>query len=218
MTEEEWLTAKYPEDMLVYLDSLQLRKCRLFASAACKRIAPLITTTGINFLEVAERFADSQAIESELIGVQAKEPDWSRSFGKSFDAGAAVACAARLPGRLRYNAYNKIFWLEGCLFAFWSAATATNDIPAEWHAQSNLIRDIFGNPFRPVSFASEWQTGTVVALAQTMYDEREFGNMPILADALQDAGCEEASILDHCRLPGPHVRGCWVVDLVLGKS
>ena len=81
-----------------------------------------------------------------------------------------------------------------------------------------ITRDIFGNPFRPISFASEWRTDTAVSLARGMYESRDFGAMPILADALQDAGCDNDDILDHCRGPGPHVRGCWVVDLVLGKE
>jgi hypothetical protein len=74
------------------------------------------------------------------------------------------------------------------------------------------------NPFRPVAFDPEWRTSTAVALAGQMYEARDFSAMPILADALQDAGCDNADILDHCRSPGPHVRGCWVVDLVLGKE
>jgi hypothetical protein len=82
----------------------------------------------------------------------------------------------------------------------------------------STLRDIFGNPFRPVVYDPEWRTPTVLALARQMYDSREFSAMPILADALQDAGCDHAEILDHCRGPGPHVRGCWVVDLILGKE
>jgi hypothetical protein len=81
-----------------------------------------------------------------------------------------------------------------------------------------LLHDIFGNPFRPVAFDPAWRTDTAVALARQMYESRDFGAMPILADALQDAGCDSADVLDHCRGLGPHVRGCWVVDLVLGKS
>jgi hypothetical protein len=81
-----------------------------------------------------------------------------------------------------------------------------------------VFRDIFGNPFRPVTFSQEWRTDTVVALARQMYDSRAFDRMPILADALQDAGCDSEDVLDHCRGEGPHVRGCWVVDLVLGKE
>ncbi len=82
-----------------------------------------------------------------------------------------------------------------------------------------VIRDIFGNPFRPVAFSPSWRTGTCVALAQTMYDARDYSAMPILADALQDAGCDNDDILAHCRdTNATHVRGCWVVDLVLGKE
>jgi hypothetical protein len=82
-----------------------------------------------------------------------------------------------------------------------------------------LIREMFGNPFRPVTFSPEWRTNDAVALAQQMYDSRDFGAMPILADALQDAGCDNEPILSHCRdATLTHVRGCWVVDLVLGKA
>ena len=81
------------------------------------------------------------------------------------------------------------------------------------------LRDIFGNPFRPVAFSPAWRTDTALTLARTMYESREFSAMPILADALQDAGCDNTDILDHCRNPKQvHVRGCWVVDLVLGKA
>jgi hypothetical protein len=93
-----------------------------------------------------------------------------------------------------------------------------------------IIREIFGNPFRPVTFDAAWRTSAAVALATQMYESREFGNMPILADALEDAGCDNADIIAHCRDPHllegggalpprtPHVRGCWVVDLVLGRA
>ncbi len=80
------------------------------------------------------------------------------------------------------------------------------------------VREQFGNPFRPVPFSPTWQTDSTVTLASQMYESRDFGAMPILADALQDAGCDNADILDHCRGDGPHVRGCWVVDLVLGRE
>ncbi|MBN9121295.1 MAG: hypothetical protein J0I06_19445 [Planctomycetes bacterium] len=77
--------------------------------------------------------------------------------------------------------------------------------------------EVVGNPFRPVDF-SAWRTDTVTALARQMYESREFGAMPILADALQDAGCDRDDVLNHCRGVGPHVRGCWVVDGVLGRG
>ncbi|AWM42539.1 hypothetical protein C1280_36235 [Gemmata obscuriglobus] len=95
---------------------------------------------------------------------------------------------------------------------------ATTNVPAEWRTQANLLRDIFGNPFRPVTFSPSWRTGTAVALASGMYESRDFSAMPILADALQDAGCDRAEVLEHCQRDGPHVRGCWVADLVLGRE
>jgi len=69
-----------------------------------------------------------------------------------------------------------------------------------------------------VSINPGWRTSTVLTLARQMYDSRDFSPMPILADALQDAGCEDEAVLSHCRGKEPHVRGCWVVDLLLGKS
>jgi hypothetical protein len=73
-------------------------------------------------------------------------------------------------------------------------------------------------PVPPVAIDPSWLTSTVVALAGGIYDERAFDRLPILADALQDAGCEHPDILAHCHSDGPHVRGCWVVDLILGKQ
>jgi hypothetical protein len=81
-----------------------------------------------------------------------------------------------------------------------------------------LLRDIFGNPFRPITPNPSWLTSTVVSLANGIYVEKAFDRMPILADALQDAGCDNEDILNHCRQPGEHVRGCFVVDSLLGKS
>jgi len=84
---------------------------------------------------------------------------------------------------------------------------------------ASFLRDIFGNPFRKVKFKKTWRTDTAVTLARQMYEAREFSAMPILADALQDAGCDNDDILSHCRdANATHVRGCWVVDLVLGKE
>jgi len=84
--------------------------------------------------------------------------------------------------------------------------------------QLGFLRDIVGNPFRPVSCDPSWRTSTAVALAHGMYESLDFSPIPILADALQDVGCDSEDILAHCRGPGPHVRGCWVADLVLGRE
>jgi len=83
---------------------------------------------------------------------------------------------------------------------------------------ADVMREVFGNPLRSINFAREWRTSTVVTLARTMYESREYSAMPILADAIQDAGCDNDDILNHCRdTTLSHVRGCWVVDLVLDR-
>jgi hypothetical protein len=87
------------------------------------------------------------------------------------------------------------------------------------HRYTNLVRDIFGNPFRPVALDPAWLTSTVVALAEGIYAERAFDRMPILADGLQDAGCDNPDVLNHCRdASATHVRGCWVIDLLTGRQ
>ncbi len=82
---------------------------------------------------------------------------------------------------------------------------------------ADLVRCVFSNPYRPVDFDPRWRTETAIGIAGQMFDTREFIAMPILADALQDAGCEDTNVLSHCRSDGPHVRGCWVVDAVLDR-
>jgi hypothetical protein len=85
---------------------------------------------------------------------------------------------------------------------------------------ADLLRDVFGNPFRPAAVAPTWLAWhgeTVPKLAQSVYDERAFERLPILADALEEAGCADAALLGHLRSPGPHARGCWALDLLLGK-
>jgi hypothetical protein len=88
----------------------------------------------------------------------------------------------------------------------------------ESREQCHLLRDVIGNPFKAVAFDESWRTEAVIGLARGMYEARDFDPMPVLADALEDAGCTDADVLAHCRGDGPHVRGCWVVDLVLGKE
>jgi hypothetical protein len=96
-----------------------------------------------------------------------------------------------------------------------------NAVQRERMAQATLLHDLFGNPFRLIviePFWIRWKNGTIPKLAQAIYDERRFADLPILADALEEAGCESADLLGHCRQPGEHVRGCWVLDRLLGKE
>jgi hypothetical protein len=105
------------------------------------------------------------------------------------------------------------------------AAVSLSDaagVESEMMNQAALLRDMFGLlPFRPVTIDPawlRWNWGTVPAIARRVYDERAFYDLPILADALTDAGCDNQEMIDHCRSEGPHVRGCWVLDLLLGKQ
>jgi hypothetical protein len=92
----------------------------------------------------------------------------------------------------------------------------------ERQAQATLLHDLFGNPFRSSSrlppHVLAWNDGTVLHVARGIYDKRVFDSLPILADALLDAGCDNETLIQHCRSEGPHVQGCWAVDLILGKE
>jgi hypothetical protein len=96
------------------------------------------------------------------------------------------------------------------------------NLAKEFPNQADLLRDIIGPLlFRPMTVDSSWLAwngGTVVQLAQSIYEDRRFGHLPILGDALEEAGCTDLDILGHCRSGGDHVRGCWPIDLVLGKG
>jgi hypothetical protein len=102
----------------------------------------------------------------------------------------------------------------------WGAAASLWAISqTEKEPHSNILRDVFGNVFRPVTLNPTWLTSNVLTLAQEIYDNRSFDRLPSLADVLEEApGCDNPEILAHCRGPGPHVRGCWALDLVLGKE
>jgi hypothetical protein len=121
--------------------------------------------------------------------------------------------------------------LRAAWHAAWHAAEAAachggqKAKTGEAKAQAALLRDIPGNPFRSVPLSPAWQTPQVVALAQAAYEQRglpagtlDVARLAVLADALEEAGCDQADLLDHLRGPGPHVRGCWAVDLLLGKG
>jgi hypothetical protein len=111
-------------------------------------------------------------------------------------------------------------WEAACEFGRTGFPSTFSGWRTEREAQARLLRDVFGAPTRPApAFARSWlawNDGTARKMAQTIYQHRRFADLPILADALEDAGCADADVLTHCR-GGEHVRGCWVVDLLLNK-
>jgi hypothetical protein len=184
---------------------------RLAGCAFCRSIWHLIDDEAArNAVETAERYADGEASRAEL------KAAYTESAHVTSAANKAASGTADCPFSVAFCA--EVATCAADAFAFAPGATEGAYL-AESRRQSHLLRCIFGNPFRPVAFDPAWRTSDVVLLAQGIYDERAFDRMPILADALQDAGCTNDDILAHCRDANtPHARGCWVVDLVLGKA
>jgi len=211
MTEAEWLACEDPKPMVAHIRSSgSARKLRLFACACCYRVYTDGDGPEFDGVTISERYADGQATDEEL--KQAEDDldcgDYRygpADYATSGEIDAVLGAAAAATWIVEYNAAHHHPG-PGLL------------ADQERLAQAVLLRDIFGNPFRPVAVDPAWLTSAVVALAGGIYADRAFDRLPILADALQDAGCDSDDVLDHCRGPGPHVRGCWVVDLLLGKS
>ncbi len=204
MTEAEWLKSK---DAAAMGEVVRMKK------RASARVLRLYMAAFWSWQ--AHRLGTEE--ERELLRVRAaRVEEWADSGVPPPDATPRV---------------NLVFYNRRPKDGFKSTVTA----PAGWSKSGPAKRcavwalhEVFGNPFatgrrrkgeprRGWMFAPEWRTDTAVLLARQMYESRDFGAMPILADALQDAGCDNADILTHCRKPGEHVRGCWVLDLVLEK-
>jgi hypothetical protein len=222
MTEHEWLACTNPQKMLTFLrDTASDRRLGLFACACCRCIWHLLKEErSRQAVEVAERFAEGTASEQELAEAEKVVNDVWKTYAEGHGTDAERdACDAAL---------SAVYYTDGAL----GAAVCSSDCAAlassydgqaaaQPECQCRLLRDIFGNPFRPVSISSAclfWHDGLLVSMAQKMYDSRDFSDMPILADALEEAGCTNPDILAHCRGSETHVRGCWIVDLLLGKE
>jgi len=197
------------------------RKWRLLSCAACRRLWPLLRDErSRNAVEGSEKFADQLLSEQELERLMAAaEEAHSSERGERERTAAAAAWWVAKGNSL--NRYTQVPFLA----ANAAGSTAGMDheergraMAPELEVHCELFRCILGNPFQSVAVDPSWRTSTAVALAVGSHDERAFDRLPILADALQDAGCEDEQLLGHCRGPGPHVRGCWALDLVLGKG
>jgi hypothetical protein len=217
MTEADWLNSADPKSMLLVLERFDPseRKTRLFNAAVCRRFWQYLAAESQSVIVESERLADgsiSKPADPKKLCERANAvvAPFNRMYPtKQFptvelriqrDAAAAV-CYAVYPGDL------------------WGAAGYFWDIdPSEKAAHAVIIRDIFGTPFRPITLDSAAVTRDVVRLAEAIYADRAFDRLPILADALEDAGCTNTELLGHLRGPGPHCRGCWGLDLVVGKK
>lgn len=239
MTEVEWLAYADPTPMLEFLrGQVSERKLRLFAVGCCRRIGNKMQDgRSLTAVDVAEQFADGlvtsadrhAAFENARAAVNELGIWYLTAVEKT--ALATAEQASRAAAEALANAAEAAwvavaandsdpffdFDLDGPSHVA-RMARAASLRPLEPVAHCNLLRDIVGNPSHCANLAPAWISATVLSLAQAIYNDRAFDRLPILADALEEAGCTDRDILDHCRQPGVHVRGCWVVDLVLGKE
>jgi hypothetical protein len=228
MTEAQWLCEINPLMLIPHLRKVKgihrtragRRKLRLFGCNCCRRVWHLFESEEqcAKLVELAERLAEG------AVGAEAVEPflrtgllRGEHGLGPCRNAAARYVASSDI-GQASERAAMRAADLAAYALSPPSVDEHVRLVMEEREQQVLLVYEMFGNPFRPVTFSPSWRTDTTLALARQMYDSRDFGAMPILADALQDAGCDNADLLDHCRGPGPHVRGCWVVDLVLGKE
>jgi hypothetical protein len=230
MTEAEWLVCEDPGEMLRHAHrqrhadkSFSGRKLRLLTCGCCRRVWHLLCDPrSREAVESAERYAD--------------DPRGRRPLQKARNAAVSAARAVKdaAPG------LTKCEWVGGRAqfpdaSAVWAAEAAAEvaksadeldgafrvlDAVAPWFAVA-LLRCVFGNLFRPTALDQSWlawNNGAIRKMAQAVYDDRTFDRLPLLADALEDAGCTDDAILGHCRDSREHARGCWVVDALLGKK
>jgi hypothetical protein len=212
MTESEWLVSIEPWKMLMCLDAkVWKRKLRLFAVACCRRRWAIIDDTHLRHaVEIADRWADHACTGREL---RATKRYARAELFKKLNEGVPNGGIA--------SAVDSLFFLD-----VYTAANTTShvtaglcaDVEAEYVAQASELRDIVGNPLRAITHDSSFLTNDVIALAQNIYDTRAFERLPSLAKAIKEAGGDEREVLDHCHQSKAHVRGCWVIDLVLGKA
>ena len=219
MTEADWSACDDPIAMLHALPSkFSERKLRLFAVACCRGIWHLLSDERSRAaVDVAERYADGLVGRERLVAAR----DAAREAKRRFPVPAQVrawraANAAQNVTRdtARSAALNSAAESGRAM----DAGDTNHWDPDAMRSRAALLRCIIGNPFRPEAGDPAWMTPPVVALARAIYDERSSDRLTELADALQEAGCNNAAFLEHCRGPGEHARGCWVVDTILGLA
>ncbi len=247
MNEQDWATWWDAFDLLSWCEDdegrLNERKLRLFAVACCRTIWPLLNEDiSRRAVEVAECFSDDQETAEALQAVRSGAEEARRAAEP-----AALGRTASREDVFTYGFVHLAELLTQEEFIYRYMAQDVADLviglavraaipPQLWGTEEGaaiadkaalagdrgpnecaLVREIFCNPLRPLSVDPAWRTPQALALARTAYDECRWEDLPLLADALEEAGCTEEAILSHCRAPAPHVRGCWVVDLLLDR-
>jgi hypothetical protein len=216
VTEVEWLACADPALILAFLHGkVSDRKLRLFACACFRR--------GCHFIRDARLNEALAALEAFVEHAKDKDRARARRLGQAIarNSSKSLTPPERMLGwEIRWAADRILDWVTilglSAATAFARAAGEQFDTAKaqERNQQVALLHDIFLHPSRLKTFYPAWLTTNVISLAQAIYEDRAFDRLPILGDALEDAGCPNAEMLEHCREAGEHVRGCWVVDLV----
>lgn len=207
MNEAQWLAGSDPEEMVKFLhEQGHERKLRLFGCACSRRVWKQLREKCFrNAVEVAERFADGQAGAKELNAAKLEAGRKLEQLSSKGLQGAPYNARATAWSTTRNHG-------SAAMYPLWVLTTKK-----ERNWQVALLHDIFGNPFQPVQFDPAWRTEAVMSAARRIYEGRDFSKMAPLSAALRKAGCDDREIIAHFRRRR-HVRGCWVVDLVLDRA
>jgi hypothetical protein len=209
MTADEWMVAHDPLEMLAALGEVEPAKYERLWTYVAQNLRGFGEHATAELIERSvSGTADHEAVNQHVQSLEGRV----RLSGGSY--------LSHRPVRLSADAQRARAGLAA--FGGTTVETAVRVTEATRHAlqrdQCAWLRCLFVNPFRRVMIDPSWLTSTVATLAEGIYAERAFDRLPILADALMDAGCDNADVLNHCRDIGPHVRGCWVVDLLTGRA
>lgn len=220
MTEEEWLVCESSQRMLRFLHGKSpQRRLRLFLCACCRVVEHLLGPEARELLDIAERFADSLATPQELSRARDRARHADKQARARCSSEQTSACrAVRLASNENAEQGWQAWW--ECELALHAEAHGSRFFspPCRFDGLVWVVHDVFGNPFRLPSIATSCFTPDVLSLAQAAYEERLLPSgeldpvrLAVLADALEEAGAT-GEILTHLRLPGSHVRGCWVIE------
>lgn len=228
VTEAEWLQCTDPTLMLKFHQgNASDRKLRLFAVACCRRIWDLLDDERSRLaVETSAKYVEGlvgpgELYRSHLRAQQVEEEFWPRiqegtdNIPNSPAQEAAASTAADPLQAFRVASLTSTARV-------WAGRMVLEEMQAAKERENgslcHLLRDLFGNPLRPAALNHKEWAAEAVALAETIYDHCSFERLLELAQVLQATGCTNSDILSHCRSSGEHVRGCWVIDLLLGKE
>jgi hypothetical protein len=231
MNEQRWLECPRPEELFDYRPNhWGERKARLLMLVCCRRHPQYLVPEAIRAMVelLTAHYADPHRAEP-FDGTRARKcftelEEHASEYASSTTNGLARGLAFGVIAAAEPVSVKKRLEETYSYLVFSCTHDIANGFPDqegfehERKAQADLAREVLGNPFQKLTIKPRWLTENVLLLARRIYREEDFSLMPILADALQDAGCDSEAMLSHCRDPrAPHVRGCWLLDRLIHK-